>query len=89
MGMGGGPGQMGFDAAAAYKNEREALGITKHEWLGDKAEKQLLGARYPEDAVAAVDLSKYVIYFYLCVIMCYSLIIKYFFKIRLYIFILI
>jgi hypothetical protein len=43
----------------AYKGEREALGIAKHEWLGDKAERQLLGDRYPDDAAAAaIDLSK-------------------------------
>lgn len=58
MGMGGGQ-QMGFDAKAAYKNEREALGIAKHEWLGDRAERQLLGERYPEDSTASeIDLSK-------------------------------
>jgi hypothetical protein len=58
MGMGGGQ-QMGFDAKSAYKGEREALGIAKHEWLGDKAERLLLGDRYPDDAAAAaIDLSK-------------------------------
>jgi hypothetical protein len=58
MGMGGGP-QMGFDASAAYKNEREALGIAKHEWVGDRAERQLLGDAYPEDhSSATIDLSK-------------------------------
>lgn len=58
MGMGGGQ-QMGFDAKTAYKSEREALGIAKHQWLGDLAERKLLGARYPEEAsAAAIDLSK-------------------------------
>eukprot|EP00600_Ochromonadales_sp_CCMP1393_P004642 CAMPEP_0174953960 /NCGR_PEP_ID=MMETSP0004_2-20121128/159_1 /TAXON_ID=420556 /ORGANISM="Ochromonas sp., Strain CCMP1393" /LENGTH=272 /DNA_ID=CAMNT_0016201721 /DNA_START=33 /DNA_END=851 /DNA_ORIENTATION=+ len=63
MGMGGGgPGQMGFDANNAYKNEREALGIAKHEFIGDWAEQQLLGDRYPEkDETAAeeIDLSNF------------------------------
>lgn len=60
MGMGmGGAGQMGFDASAAYKNEKEALGICKHEWVGARAEKMLLGDAYPEEHVAAaIDLSK-------------------------------
>jgi len=32
MGMGmGGAQQMGFNAEAAYKNEKEALGIAKHQ----------------------------------------------------------
>ena len=60
MGMGmGGAGQVGFDAAAAYKGEREALGICKHQWVGDMAEKHLLGERYPEQNLSApIDLSK-------------------------------
>lgn len=60
MGMGmGGVGQVGFDASAAYKGEKEALGIAKHEWVGARAEKQLLGDAYPEEhPAAAIDLSK-------------------------------
>lgn len=60
MGMGmGGAQQMGFDAEKAYKNEKEALGITKHEWVGDRAERALLGAAYPEESSGeTVDLSK-------------------------------
>eukprot|EP01032_Pedospumella_encystans_P013148 gene13148-15154_t len=60
MGMGmGGAQQMGFNAEAAYKNEKEALGIAKHQWVADSAEKQLLGARYPEESTGeAIDLSK-------------------------------
>lgn len=63
MGMGmpgaGGPGQMGFDAGAQYKNEREALGIAKHEWVAEKAERELLGDAYPDslDPHAHIDLS--------------------------------
>jgi hypothetical protein len=58
MGMGGG-GQMGFDASAAYKSEKEALGIAKHVFVGTRAERELLGTRYPEmNAEAAIDLSK-------------------------------
>lgn len=61
MGMGmGAPGQVGFDASAAYKHEREALGIvTWQEWEGDKAERMLLGDSYPEQhTVTDIDLSK-------------------------------
>lgn len=43
--MMGAPGQMGFDASAAYKFERENLSIAKHEWVAEKAEKTLLGDR--------------------------------------------
>ena len=61
MGMGmGGAGQVGFDAAGAYKMEKEALGIVRHQWIGDRAEKFLLGDRYPElHSGAAVDLSNF------------------------------
>jgi len=61
MGMGG-PGQVGFDAAGFYKNEREALGILKHEFVADQAERQLLGDKYPEDFhVSTIDLSNFTI----------------------------
>lgn len=43
----GQPGQMGFDASAAYKQEKEILLIAKHSWAqASKAEKQLLGDKY-------------------------------------------
>lgn len=59
MGMGmGGPAQVGFDAGAAYKNEREALGICAHDWIAEKAERQLLGDAYPEVGEAPLDLSQ-------------------------------
>ena len=35
--------QMGFDAAGAYKQEREILGLMKHQFYGESAEKLLLG----------------------------------------------
>ena len=55
----GGAGQVGFDASNAYKMEKEALGIVRHEWIGDRAEKYLLGDRYPEQQSSApIDLSK-------------------------------
>lgn len=49
MGMGGNP--MSFDASNAYRVEREALGIAKHTWIADEAEKRLLGDAYPTDAM--------------------------------------
>lgn len=56
MGM---PGQPGFDAGAAFTAEREALGIVSHEWIAEKAERELLGDAYPESAVNDhMDLSK-------------------------------
>ncbi len=62
MGMGGAGGgsQMGFDASAVFKNERESLGITRHEWLADQAEKDLLGDLYPDphSTGTPVDLSR-------------------------------
>lgn len=45
MGMGGNP--QGFDASAAFKHERSLLSIHKHTFLGDQAEKDLLGDRHP------------------------------------------
>eukprot|EP01034_Spumella_vulgaris_P037532 gene37532-46304_t len=58
-GAGGGGNPMGFDASAAFKNERESLGITRHEWLADKAEKDLLGDLYPDPhSTGPVDLSR-------------------------------
>lgn len=53
------PGQPGFDANAAYKMEREILGIVNHEWIAEKAERELLGERYPEgnDGSDNVDFS--------------------------------
>ena len=49
---------MGFDAANAYKYEKEMLTLTKHEWIADKTEKELLGARYPGSGVDLLDMSK-------------------------------
>ncbi len=58
MGM---PGQPGFDGNAAFKAEREILGIVNHEWLAEKAERELLGDRYPEsnDGSDRVDFARY------------------------------
>jgi hypothetical protein len=47
MGMNGGA-QVGFNASAAYKSEREALGIVAHDWLAEHAERELLGDAYPD-----------------------------------------
>lgn len=57
MGM---PGQPGFDAKAAFTMEREALGIFQHEFIGEKAERELLGDAYPESTNVNdfVDISK-------------------------------
>lgn len=55
MGGGGAP----FDAGAAFKAEREILGIVNHEWIAEKAERELLGDSYPEQGTGdAYDLSK-------------------------------
>jgi hypothetical protein len=57
-GMGGGAGQVGFDAGAAYRAEREALSIAHHDWIAESAERSLLGDAYPDaSAVGTVDLS--------------------------------
>lgn len=61
--MGGGVGgqnQMGFDAAAAYKQERERLSIFKHGWVAEKVERAILGDSYPDaesDNLQSIDLS--------------------------------
>ena len=57
MQMGGGGG-MGFDASNAYKQEIEQMSIAKHEWSAERAERALLGDRYPDKAKASVDLSR-------------------------------
>ena len=58
MGMGG-VGQVGFDAGAAYRSEREALGISSHEWIAEKAERELLGDAYPDSSNNnTIDFSK-------------------------------
>ena len=58
--MGGGAPQMGFDAKAAFKQEREFIGIVKHEYVGEKAERQLLGDLYPDPHSAGpIDLSSF------------------------------
>ena len=43
MGMANMGNQMGFDAANAYKQEREIIGLIKHHHFGENAEKLLLG----------------------------------------------
>ena len=58
MGMMGGGQQPGFDAKAAFTQEREALTATKHEAALDKVERRLLGDRYPDPSAPAVDLSR-------------------------------
>jgi hypothetical protein len=58
MGMMGGGGAP-FDAGAAFKAEKEIMGIVNHEWIAEKAERELLGDFYPEQATGdAYDLSK-------------------------------
>ena len=58
MGMMGGGGAP-FDAGAAFKNEREILGIVHHEWIAEKAERELLGDAYPDSSsTETIDLSK-------------------------------
>lgn len=60
MGManmaGGGP--QGFDANAAFKMEREQLGITKRGQNLENAEMDLLGDRYPREVMEGLDLSR-------------------------------
>jgi len=59
MGMAGGAGGgMGFDAAGAYKLERHMLQLTKHSWLAEKAEKELLGGDFPGMGIDLLDLTK-------------------------------
>jgi hypothetical protein len=56
-GMGGGMGQPGFDASAAFKNEREAMGFCKHVSVTEQHERALLGDSYPDISyVAEMDL---------------------------------
>ena len=43
MGMGGG-GPQGFDAAPAYKHEKEGLQMAQHSWVLEDCELQLCGA---------------------------------------------
>ena len=62
MGMGGMGGPQGFDASNVFKQQREMLSISKHEFAGDIAERQLLGSRYPtgeESAYDSIDLSSF------------------------------
>eukprot|EP01038_Epipyxis_sp_PR26KG_P008053 gene8053-10911_t len=59
MGLMGGGQQMGFDASAAFKNEREILGIAPHEWMAEREERLLLGDAYPENSNAGIDLSNF------------------------------
>lgn len=62
MGMMGGGGGSGFDAKAVFQRERKELNnISRHDFVGDEAEKQLLGDRYPtgDSAYEAPDLSAF------------------------------
>eukprot|EP00597_Dinobryon_sp_UTEXLB2267_P003518 CAMPEP_0170074788 /NCGR_PEP_ID=MMETSP0019_2-20121128/12040_1 /TAXON_ID=98059 /ORGANISM="Dinobryon sp., Strain UTEXLB2267" /LENGTH=250 /DNA_ID=CAMNT_0010285337 /DNA_START=24 /DNA_END=776 /DNA_ORIENTATION=+ len=63
MGAMGG-NQMGFDASAAYKQEREWLSLARHHWIGaEDAEKILLGDAYPDGNYSggsqSIDLSSF------------------------------
>ena len=40
-------GAPGFDASAAFKSEREAMGYAKHWDVSDAQERKLLGDKYP------------------------------------------
>ena len=61
MGMAnmGGGGPQGFDANAAFRMERDQLGITKRGQNLDNAVKDLLGSRFPQDVIEGLDLSKF------------------------------
>ena len=62
MGMAnmGAGGPQGFDASAAFKNEREQLQICRQQENLCKAEKDLLGLRYPfQESVEGLDFSKF------------------------------
>ena len=60
MGMAnmGGGGPQGFDASAAFRMERDQLGITKRGQNLENAERDLLGDRYPRDVREDLDFSK-------------------------------
>lgn len=57
MGMGAGA-NMGFDASAVFKNEKEMLLLTKHESVIEKVERELLGDAYPGGDIDLLDMSK-------------------------------
>lgn len=60
MQMGAMGGGQGFDAANVFKHERELLSLNKHSFAGDRAEKDLLGERYPganSDSTGIIDLA--------------------------------
>lgn len=62
MGGGMGASQMGFDAAAAYKQERERFNLYKHEWVAEKVERTVLGDSYPDpdsEHLQSIDLSTF------------------------------
>ena len=48
MGQMGGPG-MGFNAKAAFKQEKDSVALLKHKWAVEEVEKVVLGSRYPID----------------------------------------
>lgn len=56
--MGGGGAQPGFDAKSAYQQEREALSAVRYDSDLDRVERRLLGERYPDPSVPAIDLAK-------------------------------
>ena len=61
MGMVGGGGAQGFDAKAAFKGEASMIEITKHAYdeVCDRAERLLLGDRYPVEGNTDVNLNSF------------------------------
>lgn len=61
MGMVGGGGPQGFDAKLAFKNEASMIEITKHTFdeVVDRAERLLLGDRYPSNEGNEVNLANF------------------------------
>lgn len=58
MGMVGAGQPPMFDAAAAFRQEQDLLNIHKHEFIGDRIERDLLGDQYPTPFSAnEIDLS--------------------------------
>ena len=47
MGMGMGGGGMNFDASNAFKQERQLLLLHRHNFVGNKAERDLLKDKHP------------------------------------------
>ena len=58
--MGGGGGPQVFDAKGAFSNETDMLNITKHEFISDKYEREILGDRYPTPNTGLeIDLTQF------------------------------